>query len=67
MGPGQIEKMGTLDRELAQIRFGRLYRDQGRAILAYALRRVEGPEDAAESSGFSANAVNPLAAGGRGA
>src|SRR4051812_45380867 len=48
MGPGQIEKMGTLDRELAQIRFGRLYRDQARAILAYALRRVEGPEDAAD-------------------
>jgi RNA polymerase sigma factor (sigma-70 family) len=48
MAAGQIEKKGTLDRELAQIRYGRLYRDQGRAILAYALRRVEGPEDAAD-------------------
>jgi RNA polymerase sigma-70 factor (ECF subfamily) len=48
MGPGQIEKKGVLSCELAQIRFGQLYRDQGRAILAYALRRVEGPEDAAE-------------------
>ena len=48
MGPGQIEKTGALGRELAQIRFGRLYRDQGRAILAYALRRVEEPEDAAD-------------------
>src|ERR1700712_497071 len=48
MGSGQIEKKGALGHELAQIRFGRLYRDQGRAILAYALRRVEGPEDAAD-------------------
>jgi RNA polymerase sigma factor (sigma-70 family) len=48
MGPGQIEKKGALGCELAQIRFGQLYRDQGRAILAYALRRVEDPEDAAE-------------------
>jgi RNA polymerase sigma factor (sigma-70 family) len=48
MGRGQIEKKGALGRELAQIRFGRLYRDQGRAILAYALRRVEDPEDAAD-------------------
>jgi len=48
MGPSQIEKKGALGRELAQIRFGQLYRDQGRAILAYALRRVEGPEDAAD-------------------
>lgn len=48
MGPGQIEKKGALGSELAQIRFGRLYRDQGRAILAYALRRVEEPEDAAD-------------------
>jgi RNA polymerase sigma-70 factor, ECF subfamily len=48
MGSGQIEKTQALGRELAQIRFGRLYRDQGRAILAYALRRVEGPEDAAD-------------------
>lgn len=48
MAPGQIEKKGALSGELAQIRFGRLYRDQGRAILAYALRRVADPEDAAE-------------------
>ena len=48
MAPGQIEKKGALGRELAQIRFGQLYRDQGRAILAYALRRVEDPEDAAD-------------------
>ncbi|HEU4737225.1 MAG TPA: sigma-70 family RNA polymerase sigma factor [Solirubrobacterales bacterium] len=48
MAAGQIEKKGALDRELAQIRYGRLYRDQGRAILAYALRRVEGAEDAAD-------------------
>lgn len=48
MAPGQIEKKGALSRELAQIRFGQLYRDQGRAILAYALRRVEDAEDAAD-------------------
>jgi RNA polymerase sigma factor (sigma-70 family) len=48
MGPGQIEKRAALGRELAQIRYGHLYRDQGRAILAYALRRVEDPEDAAD-------------------
>ena len=48
MARGQIEKQGALGRELAQIRFGGLYRDQGRAILAYALRRVEDPEDAAD-------------------
>ncbi len=48
MAAGQIEKKGALDRELAQIRYGRLYREQGRAILAYALRRVEDPEDAGD-------------------
>jgi RNA polymerase sigma factor (sigma-70 family) len=48
MAAGQIEKKGTLGSELAQIRFGQLYRDQGRAILAYALRRVADPEDAAD-------------------
>jgi RNA polymerase sigma-70 factor (ECF subfamily) len=48
MAAGQIEKKGALDRELAQVRYGRLYRDQGRAILAYALRRVEDREDAAD-------------------
>ncbi len=48
MAPAQIEKKAALDHELAHIRFGRLYRDQGRAILAYALRRVGSPEDAAD-------------------
>src|SRR6187399_3733211 len=46
MAPGQIEKREAFGRELAQVHFGRLYREQGRAILAYALRRVEAPEDA---------------------
>jgi RNA polymerase sigma-70 factor (ECF subfamily) len=48
MAPGQIEKKGALDRELAQVHFGRLYREHGRAILAYALRRAGDPEDAAD-------------------
>jgi RNA polymerase sigma factor (sigma-70 family) len=48
MGRDQIETKGVLGRELAQVRFGGLYRDQGRAVLAYALRRVEDPEDAAD-------------------
>lgn len=47
MTPTQIET-GGLGRELAEVRFGQLYREQGRAILAYALRRVEDPEDAAD-------------------
>lgn len=47
MAQGQIEK-GALGRELAQIQFSRLYREQGWAILAYALRRVEDREDAAD-------------------
>lgn len=47
MAPTQIET-GELGRELAEVRFGQLYREQGRAILAYALRRVEDPEDAAD-------------------
>jgi RNA polymerase sigma factor (sigma-70 family) len=47
MAPSQIE-MGALERELAQSHFSRLYREQGRAILAYALRRVSDPEDAAD-------------------
>jgi RNA polymerase sigma factor (sigma-70 family) len=47
MAQGQIEK-GALGQELAQVQFSRLYREQGRAILAYALRRVESPEDAAD-------------------
>jgi RNA polymerase sigma-70 factor (ECF subfamily) len=47
MAQGQIEN-DALSRELAQIQFGRLYREQGRAVLAYALRRVEDREDAAD-------------------
>lgn len=47
MAPTQIET-GELGRELAQARFSRLYREEGRAILAYALRRVESSEDAAD-------------------
>jgi len=39
---------GALGHEVAQTRFNRLYREQGRAILAYALRRVDAPEDAAD-------------------
>jgi RNA polymerase sigma-70 factor (ECF subfamily) len=38
----------ALGRKLAQVQFSRLYREQGRAILAYALRRVEDREDAAD-------------------
>ena len=40
------EKQGSLGDELARVRFGRLYRDQGRAILSYALARVDDPDDA---------------------
>ena len=47
MAQGQIEK-SSLGHELAQVQFGRLYRDHGRTILAYALRRVGDPEDAAD-------------------
>lgn len=47
MAQDQIEK-DALGHELAQIQFSRLYREQGRAILAYALRRVEDREDAAD-------------------
>ena len=47
MPPGQIE-MDALGHELAQVRFTELYREQGRAILEYALRRATDPEDAAD-------------------
>ena len=47
MGPGQIE-MEALGQELAQVRFTKLYREHGRAVLEYALRRVEAREDAAD-------------------
>jgi len=48
MAAGQIEKKEALGRELSQVHFGRLYREHGRAILAYALRRAGDPEDAAD-------------------
>jgi RNA polymerase sigma-70 factor (ECF subfamily) len=47
MPQSQIEASG-LGRELAQAHFSRLYRVHGRAVLAYALRRVEQREDAAD-------------------
>lgn len=47
MAPSQIEA-GALSREVAQSHFSRLYREQGRAVLAYALRRVADREDAAD-------------------
>lgn len=47
MAPGQIET-DALGQELAQARFAKLYREEGRAILEYALRRVEDREDAAD-------------------
>jgi RNA polymerase sigma-70 factor (ECF subfamily) len=39
----------ALPRELAEQRFARLYRDHGREILGYALRRCPDPEDAADA------------------
>jgi RNA polymerase sigma factor (sigma-70 family) len=48
MAPSRIEKEAELGEELAKVRFGRLYREQARAILAYALRRVDNPEDASD-------------------
>jgi RNA polymerase sigma-70 factor (ECF subfamily) len=48
MVPSRIQKKAALGEELAKVRFGRLYREQARAILAYALRRVENPEDASD-------------------
>jgi RNA polymerase sigma-70 factor (ECF subfamily) len=38
----------SLSRQLAEARFRKLYADHGREILAYALRRVHDPEDAAD-------------------
>jgi RNA polymerase sigma-70 factor (ECF subfamily) len=38
----------ALPRELAEQRFGRLYREHAREILGYALRRCGDPEDAAD-------------------
>jgi RNA polymerase sigma-70 factor (ECF subfamily) len=48
MTPSQTEKPGALADELAKARFGRLYREQAKAILAYALRRVNNPADASD-------------------
>ncbi len=48
MAPSPTEKKDALGREFAKVRFGKLYREQARAILAYALRRVENPEDASD-------------------
>lgn len=39
----------ALPRELAEQRFGRLYRQHAREILGYALRRCPDPEDAADA------------------
>jgi RNA polymerase sigma factor (sigma-70 family) len=47
MAQNQIET-SSLGYELAQVQFSRLYRTQARAILAYALRRLEDREDAAD-------------------
>ena len=47
MAPSQIET-DALGRELARTRFGNLYRAEARAILAYALRRTDDGEDAAD-------------------
>jgi RNA polymerase sigma factor (sigma-70 family) len=47
MPPSQIETR-ALGEEVAQARFSRLYREHGRAILAYALRRARDHEDAAD-------------------
>jgi RNA polymerase sigma factor (sigma-70 family) len=47
MAPSKTET-GALGSEVAHANFSRLYREQGRAVLAYALRRVEDREDAAD-------------------
>ncbi len=47
MSPQSVET-GDLGQEVAQARFNRLYREHGRAILAYALRRVDSSDDAAD-------------------
>jgi RNA polymerase sigma-70 factor, ECF subfamily len=39
----------ALPRELAEQRFGRLYREHGREILGYVLRRCADPDDAADA------------------
>lgn len=47
MGRDSAAREG-LPRELAEAEFSRLYRDHEREILRYALRRSDGPEDAAD-------------------
>lgn len=47
MPQSQIEST-ALGQQLVQVNFSRLYREHGRAVLAYALRRVEDREDAAD-------------------
>lgn len=49
MAQSQIER-GALGRELAQVRFSRLYRKEAGAILAYTLRRTGNPDDAADAA-----------------
>lgn len=39
----------VLPRELAEARFSNLYREHGREIMGYALRRTTAPEDAADA------------------
>jgi len=46
--PQQSTLTEALPRELAEQRFARLYREHGREILGYALRRCPEPEDAAD-------------------
>lgn len=47
MGTEHVE-MEALGHKLAQARFAKLYREEGRAILEYAMRRVDEREDAAD-------------------
>jgi RNA polymerase sigma-70 factor, ECF subfamily len=47
--PEESTTTDALPRDLAEQRFGRLYRDHAREILGYALRRCPGPEDAADA------------------
>jgi RNA polymerase sigma factor (sigma-70 family) len=47
--PPESSIADALPRELAEQRFGRLYRENAREILGYALRRCADPEDAADA------------------
>jgi RNA polymerase sigma-70 factor, ECF subfamily len=68
MGQSQIER-AALSRELAQVRFSRLYRTQAGAILAYTLRRAATREDAADAAAetflVAWRRLGELPAGGR--